>query len=151
MNTSTIIEFTLHILFGLAGMIFVYAYLTALLRRDPSVRFLRAASFSATLAFLLSWLTGGMYYLWYYGPKVKGVILGGQYTWAHTIFTEAKEHVFLFLPFLAVSLYAVTALLGDRVKESAELKRSLIILAGATLTIGIAVKLSGVLISGAVR
>ena len=49
-----------------------------------------------------SWFLGGTYYLTHYGNEVKKVILGGNFAWAHNVITETKEHVFIFIPILAL-------------------------------------------------
>lgn len=61
----------------------------------------RVACFGAIFLFF-SWLTGGYYYLTNYQATVKALIKAGPYPWAHSVVTEVKEHVFMFLPFLAV-------------------------------------------------
>jgi hypothetical protein len=128
-----------------------YAVWIGLLRREPPWSRLRSWSLVGLLSAVLSWLTGGHYYVTYYGAKVKPVITAGAYSWAHTVFTEAKEHIFLFLPFLALVIWLVVWLTGDRMAQAAPLKRALVWLVGVTTVLGIIVTLSGVIISGAVR
>lgn len=141
----------LHIIFGVMGVIALYAVWMALLRAKPSFKFLRVSSISAFVFLVLSWITGGYYYSKYYGTEVKPVIKEGQYPWAHDIFMESKEHVFLFLPFLAFVLAVAIFLLRDQLTSESKLKRALIFLAGLSFLLGVAITLSGVVISGAVR
>jgi len=66
----------------------------------------------ALILFLTSWASGAYYYVIHYGKNVKPIIVAGSYPWAHTFFMEAKEHVFLIIPFLALVLWLVSAGLG---------------------------------------
>lgn len=151
MSAYFVLQLVMHILFGLLGVIASYAYLTHVLQAEPNAIVLKRFSLSALVFFLLSWLTGGLYYLNYYGPRVRAVIRGGSFPWAHSIFMEAKEHVFLLLPFLAVALVAVSWLAAERTAAQPAVKRALALLAGVTTAIGVIVTLSGIIISGAVR
>ena len=66
---------------------------------------IKIAAIIGVICFILAWITGGVYYLEYYGPEVKPIIKEGPIPWAHSIAMEVKEHVYLFLPFL--SFYAL--------------------------------------------
>src|SRR3989338_2979423 len=65
------------------------------------------------LGFMASWIIGGYYYVTYYGPLVKPIIKAGSTPWAHTIAMEAKEHIFLFIVPVAVTVYLVSRLSVD--------------------------------------
>ena len=65
---------------------------------------------------------------------------------------EAKEHVFLFMPFLAVVLTFVIWLQHEKLNaEVGGLKHSLVLVAGIITIIGFIVTFAGIIISGAVR
>ena len=64
---------------------------------------------------------------------------------------EAKEHVFLFLPFLAATLFVAILVLDERIETEASLKRALGWLAGIIVVLGTFAAISGIIISGAVR
>ncbi len=151
---STLVQTSLvvHVLLGVAGIMAVYTVWTGLARKQTVARSLRTGSLWGFVLLLLSWLSGGYYYLTYYGTAVRGVIKAGKYAWAHTIFMEAKEHVFLFLPFLAAVLFFSVWFLGPKIEgEQSSIRRPLAVLAGLIVVIGVIVTLSGVVISGAVR
>src|SRR3989344_6768256 len=48
-------------------------------------------------AFIASWIAGGYYYVVHYGTLVKPVIKAGVAQWVHNIIMETKEHIFLFV------------------------------------------------------
>lgn len=151
MNSFNLVNLVLHIMFGLLGVAASYGYLTNLTRLKLRLDFLKSMSAGAAVFYILSWLSGGWYYLYQYGPAVRAGIKAGRYAWAHAIFMESKEHVFLFLPILAVVLAVLTVVVGEQLEQHERLRRSLTWLAGVTVAIGLLVTVSGVAISGAVR
>mgnify|MGYP001603825289 FL=1 len=75
--------------------------------------------------------------------------MAGAYPWAHQVFMESKEHVFVLLPFLAIALWLMIRLLAKEQDE--KLKKAAMFVAFITLSLGVFIALSGILISGAVR
>ncbi|MBI3956531.1 MAG: hypothetical protein HY340_00890 [Candidatus Kerfeldbacteria bacterium] len=151
MTTTLALALILHVLTGLGGVIASYAAWIGLLKKTPRIDGLQRWGVVALLSYVASWLTGGYYYVVYYGSKVKPVILAGKYSWAHTVLTEAKEHFFLFLPLLAAVLLIVLITHRDRIGTDPKLKRPLVYLAALATAIGTAAAVLGVFISGAYR
>lgn len=140
-----------HVVIGLVGVIASYATLMSLLKRAPKLKFLKYASLTAFVSYFISWLTAGYYYVVFYGSSVKPIIKAGSYPWAHSLITETKEHVFLFLPIISFLTFLVILFTGDVLEENAKLKKTLAFIVGATVVVGIFITLSGIIISGAVR
>lgn len=142
-----------HIFLGLIGIIFFYAVLMLLFKPidEKRLKFLKLYSLLGFISFLLSWITGGYYYLYYYGDKVKPIIKAGSYPWAHTIIMETKEHIFLFLPFVALVIAVMFYLLGSNLEQNQKIKNSVIALSIITIVIGTLISLMGIIISGAVK
>lgn len=138
-------------MFGLLGVIALYAVWMSILKKTPSLTSLKISSLTALVSLLLSWFSGGYYYVTYYGDAVKPIIKGGDFPWAHLVFMETKEHVFLMLPFVAVVLAAAFWLQGDRALTDPKIKRSLAILAAVATVIGIFIALAGIIVSGGAR
>lgn len=149
---SDLLKFMLaaHVLLGIIGIIAFYAVWMGLLKRRLNLRFLKWSALVGFSAYILSWLTGGYYYVDYYGSNVKPVILAGSYPLAHIIATETKEHVFLFLPFLALVITLALWFYGGKT-ENEKFKKTLAALAAVTTLLGAAIALAGVVISGAAR
>lgn len=141
----------LHIIFGLAGVIAFYAVWMGLLKKELNGKFLKRSSFWGAVLIVLSWISGGYYYWDYYGTAVKTVIKAGPYPWAHAVFMEGKEHVFLFLPFLTVLAAVIIWHSTDELDRNPVLKKELAVLTGVITALGIIITLSGTIISGAVR
>lgn len=100
---------------------------------------------------LLSWLVGGFYYLNIYGPQVKPIILAGPEAWAHNLFTETKEHVFLLLPFLGIVTWALLAQAGESIVKDAHARRAVQALALLIVLLGLSMAGMGFLISSGAR
>lgn len=151
MSTMTQLWLILHVFFGLAGTLWYGATWLGIERRDIVTGRLHHYAGYGFLAIVLSWITGGLYYTDFYGKMVKPVILAGNYPWAHQFFTELKEHIFLFLPFLALAATLTIWLMGERLHNHPTLKSNTAKLVGVVVTIGSLMAVMGVVISGAVR
>ncbi|MEK7596085.1 MAG: hypothetical protein AAB564_00845 [Patescibacteria group bacterium] len=101
-------------------------------------------------AFIASWLIGGYYYVVYYGALVKPVIKSGLAPWAHNIVMETKEHIFLFIFPLAVTVLFITLLEKEEL-ERFKLRRSALWLSGAVAGLGLLIGALGFVISAAAR
>src|SRR3989344_4927170 len=71
-----------------------------------------------TLAFIVSWIIGGFYYVTVYGAEVKPIIKAGAAPWAHNIAMESKEHIFLFIVPLAITALVLTRLDSEKLRKS---------------------------------
>lgn len=151
MSSTMTLWLILHVFLGLAGTLWYGATWLGIERRDIFVWRIHHYALYGFFALVLSWITGGLYYTEYYGAAVKPVILAGQYPWAHQFFTELKEHLFLFLPFLALAVTLVIWAMGDRLHNHPMLKSTMAKVIGVIVTIGSLMALMGVVISGAVR
>ena len=101
-------------------------------------------------SFVLSWLSGGYYYVKYYGGLVKPVIQGGLAPWAHNIIMETKEHVFLFIIPLAFTALFITFLDKKEFEES-NIKRIFMVLVLLIVGLGLTIGAMGFIISAAAR
>lgn len=136
-----------HVLLGIIGVGASYAYFVRLYKKTLPTASLRRWSLAAFMSYFLSWITAGYYYVVYYGSSVKPLVQKSL-PWAHTVFMETKEHLFLFLPFLALVLFVATFVENNNEAKPSALS-SLRLLAGTILVIGIFVTLAGVVISSA--
>jgi hypothetical protein len=98
-----------------------------------------------------SWISGGYYYWFYYGDKVKPVIKAGEYVWAHTIVMEAKEHIFLILPIASFVLALIAWSSTDRLNTDIGLKGAVTYFAATITVLAVVMALSGILITGGAR
>lgn len=139
-----------HILLGTAAIV-AFSGLPLLLKgKKINVDVLKIYSLLGFLGLLGSWVAGGYYYSSYYGKAVKPQILEGATPWVHKIIMESKEHVFLFLPFLAFIVLILVNFLSEELIANKKLKMNLILLCLVIVTLGILITLSGIAISGSV-
>ena len=89
----------LHILSGLTGVIYSFRVTFLLLKKEIVQMTIARTAYFAFASYIISWVAGGWYYWKYYGSNVKPAITSGDFPWAHIVFMESKEHIFLFLPF----------------------------------------------------
>lgn len=97
-----------HIGFGeIAGFCFLVVAIYLFNRTEKGLARAKCLSLLGTLAAVLSWIIGGYYYVTHYGSKVKPVLIAesSNLKWAHKIVIEAKEHIFLFIPILAIAVF----------------------------------------------
>ncbi|WP_232700658.1 hypothetical protein [Halobacterium wangiae] len=107
-----------HALFGeVSAILFLWTFVELYRGVDrTNVVRVRRISLVALLSLALAWIVGGNYYLTGY-QQIKDTIVQGPQPWSHLVFMEAKEHIFLFLPILAVlqtmTLQAQDEITGD--------------------------------------
>jgi hypothetical protein len=148
----------MHLLIGLhavLGEVGALAFLWVLVEMlNPSESRLRRARIAALLGaiFLVgAWIFGGLYYVTEYGPLVKPVILGGPLPWAHEVITETKEHVFLFLPFLAILVWGLLERYRDEFIQNRNMKIAVLIVSGLIVLMAFSMAGMGFMISSGFR
>jgi hypothetical protein len=142
----------IHAFLGEAGIFAFVWVLVELL--NPTPKRVSRAKFAAVLGvllFLASWWAGGYYYVEYYGPEVKPLIKEGPEPYAHSIFTEVKEHIFLFLPFLSILFTGLLFQYHHLLLEHRDAKIAFLLLASLIIATGFAMAGFGYLISSGAR
>ena len=134
----------LHAFIGELGIAsFIWVFVEMLKPDAKRIKRAKIAAILGVLFFLASWFFGGYYYLNDYGDGVKQIIKAGPQPWAHKIFTETKEHVFLFLPFLSLLTYSLILRFEKCI--------SILIMSLTIIVIGALMALMGYLISTGFR
>lgn len=143
----------LHSVLGELALLFIIWALVEVAWGPSGRAVLRAkiASLTGTILLFAHWLVSGIYYVGHYGPEVKPIIKAGPWPWAHAIFMEAKEHIFLFLPFLALILLFLVWKYSDKLKEERGLRFSVFAVGGVTIFVFVLMMISGYLISSGYR
>ncbi len=148
MTTVLAATLAIHVISGVVAIGIHNVVLMHLLKRVPNYVFVARMAWAAVWLFMLSWATSAYYYVTYYGSAVKPRILAGNTPFAHTLFMEAKEHIFLLLPFMAVSIALCVTYL--RSYDDDALRKSTAILTLTALGYGIAITAAGMFISGSI-
>ena len=140
----------LHLGFAIVG-IDAFLWLLGKLKSDEGSR--KSMIIIAAIgvaAFIASWLAGGYYYVVYYGTLVKPVIKSGVVPWVHNIIMETKEHIFLFVIPLAMTVLFIT-LLEKEDMDRLTLRSIALWLVGAVAMLGLLIGAMGFVISAAAR
>jgi hypothetical protein len=142
----------LHIALGEIVALSALWIIVELFEKPTESRLQRALAASLILL-AFSWVAyfiGGLYYVADYGP-VKAVIKQGPWDWAHKIFMEVKEHIFLAGPFIAIAISSLLYAFKDSLVASEGLRRNVIISLGL-IFLGVALVLGfGVIVSTGYR
>lgn len=130
---------------------FIWVFVETL---NPDIRKIKRAKIVALIGVLLiflSWIIGGYYYVDDYGKNVKPIIKEGPQPWAHGIFMETKEHIFIFLPFLSILILAMLMKYGNELAENRNAKKAVLLLCLMTVIIGLLMLGMGYAVSSGAR
>ncbi len=134
---------------GLASFLWVFIEIL-----NPEKHRIKRAKILATIGVIFlfaSWIIGGYYYLTFYGANVKPVIKAGPEPWGHLIFMEAKEHIFLFLPFLGLLTLSLIKDYQNQIEKNKNIRKSILMMCVLILIIGAMMASMGYLISSSMR
>jgi hypothetical protein len=148
MSASLANLLTVHVIIGVTGVFLFGGVVAGLLKRKTPIKTLKCFSALGFLAFIVSWISGGYYYIVHYGANVKPIIKAGATPWAHAVIMETKEHIFLFLPFLAFISMIGIWLAGRELDDMKKVKNAVMFVSLLAFIIGVAVALMGIVISG---
>lgn len=140
----------LHLVFAILGIDAFLWLMGEVLGNFGSVKRRVVVAVVGFIGYFAAWLVGGYYYVKYYGSLVKPVIIKGSAPWAHNISMEAKEHIFLFLVPLAITILFLSRLDTFELKSTG-LKTGFLWLLGITAGLGLSIGLMGYIISAAAR
>ncbi len=143
----------LHIGLGELTLLTTIGVVAALIwgAQNRKVLIAKIAALAGVISAVLSWVIAGIYYVVFYGPDVKPAVKSGPWPWAHSIFMESKEHIFLFLPFLAVLLLFLVWKYANNWDEERSIRISILTVGALTILIPVLMMFSGYLVSTGYR
>lgn len=142
----------LHAFLGEAGALaFLWVFVEMLNASESSLRRARLAALLGTFFLIGSWFSGGVHYLTDYATAVKPVIKAGPLPWAHSVITETKEHVFLFLPFLAILAWGLVNRYKDEFMQNKKLRIAVLVISLLIVLLAFAMAGMGFIISSGFR
>ena len=139
---------------AMTGILSIFAFLVVFVELlSPTKKVIKRIKIFAligTILIFISWIIGGYYYLTYYGPDVKPAIKEGSNPWIHSVIMETKEHIFLFLPFLAILTTGIIFSYSNLLKNN-KAKSSVLLLCALIILLGLAIAGMGYFISAGAR
>src|SRR3989344_6630876 len=142
----------IHAALGELGAIaFLWVFIELINPIPKRVKRAKVVASIAVILLFLSWFTGGYYYVNYYGTNVKPIIKEGPQPWAHSVFTETKEHVFLFIPFLALLNYFIIKKYEGTLIKDRKIRKAVMVLSLLITVLAFAMAGMGYMISTGAR
>lgn len=148
----------MHILIGLhaalgevGALAFLWILVELLNPNESRLRRARIAALFGVLFLIGAWVTGGFYYVTEYGAAVKPIIKEGPLPWAHSVVTETKEHVFLFIPFLAILAWGLLSRYKNELMQNRRARVAIILIAAMISLLAFAMAGMGFIISSGFR
>lgn len=137
-----------HATFGVLGTISaVWVLVETLSAREQNLQRIRAAALAVAIFMVAAWILGGYWYLHFY-PVERAMILHGPWPFAHNVFMETKEHLFLMT--LILSFYLPIAA-RDKLASSAAARRMTLCVAALIALSGLALEGAGAVIDHGVK
>lgn len=141
-----------HAVLGEVGALaFLWVFVEMLNPSESRINRARKVALLGTLFLFGAWFFGGFYYVTDYGTLVKPVIKEGPLPWAHNVITETKEHVFLFLPFLAIFVLGLLRRYKDEFIQNKNFRTSVLVVSGLIVLLAFAMAGMGFIISSGFR
>ncbi|PIR89160.1 MAG: hypothetical protein COU07_02930 [Candidatus Harrisonbacteria bacterium CG10_big_fil_rev_8_21_14_0_10_40_38] len=142
----------LHVGLGeLGALAFLWVFVELLNPNKERITRAQKAVLIGVYALLAAWFIGGWYYVATYGPIVKPIIKAGPYPWAHGIAMEAKEHIFIFIPILALVVYKLIESAGNRLEKEKKTSRAIATLSLLIVILSFTIAGMGYFISSGAR
>jgi hypothetical protein len=131
---------------GLATLAALWVFVDTLNAKESSLARIKKISLVCTVLLWLTYIIGGYWYVFYYGPE-KAIIKAGPWPFAHGFFMETKEHVFLMLLLLGTYL-SIAASNNLMVKEA---RKIVLWVSGLIVPLSLSMEGSGAILSIAVK
>ena len=142
----------LHAVLGeLGALAFLWVLVELLNPTEGRVRRARFIAFLGMAFLIAAWVVGGYYYVTVYGIEVKPLIKAGPTPWAHSVITETKEHVFLFLPFLAALAWGTLERYRAEIAANRKVRIGLILVSALIVLMAFSMAGMGFIISSGFR
>jgi hypothetical protein len=137
-----------HATFGVLGTLSaVWVFVETLNAREQNAWRIRRAALAVAIYMGLAWIFGGYWYLNFY-PVERAMILKGPWPFAHTLFMETKEHLFLMT--LILSLYLPIAA-WDELHVRAAARKMVLCVAMLIVLTGLSIEGAGAVIDHGVK
>jgi hypothetical protein len=146
--TSSDILLLAHATFGVLGTVSaVWVFVETLNAQERNARRTRTAAWCVTIFMTAAWIVAGYWYLHFY-PAERAIILKGPWPFAHSIFMETKEHLFLMTLILAFYLPVVVR---EKLHANPAARKMTLCVAMMIVITGLAIEGAGAVIDHGVK
>jgi len=146
--TSSDVILLAHATFGVLGTVAaVWVFVEALNAREQNAQRTRVAAWAVALFLSGAWILGGYWYLRFY-PAERALILNGPWPFAHSVFMETKEHLFLMTLILAFYLPIVVR---EQLQANPAARKMAMCVAMLIVITGLAIEGAGAVIDHGVK
>ncbi len=146
--TTSDILLLAHATLGVLGTLSaVWVFVEALDAREENAARTRRAAAAVAVFMTAAWIAGGYWYLHFY-PAERALILKGPWAFAHSIFMETKEHLFLATLILALYLPIAAA---ESLYRNAAARRMVLSVAMLIVLTGLAIEGAGAIVDHGVK
>ena len=132
---------------GLGTVSAVWVFVETLNAREQNAQRIRTAAWAVGIFMVAAWIIGGYWYLHFY-PAERALILKGPWPFAHNLFMEMKEH--LFLTTLILSFYLPIAA-RDRLYANAAARKMVLSVAMLIVLTGLTIEGAGAIVDHGVK
>lgn len=137
-----------HATFGVLGTVSaLWVFVETLNAREQNLQRIRRAALAVAIFMVGAWIFGGYWYLHFY-PVERAMILHGPWPFAHNVFMETKEHLFLMT--LILSFYLPIAA-RDRLYTNSAARRMVLSVAMLIVVTGLSIEGAGAVIDHGVK
>src|SRR5271156_5180575 len=131
----------------LGTLLALWVFVETLNAGEENAGRIRAIAFAVAIFMFAAWIFGGYWYLHFY-PVERAMILKGPWPFAHNLFMETKEHLFLMT--LILSFYLPIAA-RDQLSSNAMARKMVLCVAMLIVVSGLAIEGAGAVIDHGVK
>jgi hypothetical protein len=146
--TANDVIFFAHATVGMLGtLLALWVFVETLNAREQNAERIRTIAFAVAAFMLAALILGGYWYLHFY-PVERAMILKGPWPFAHNLFMETKEHLFLMTLILAFYLPIAAR---ERLYSNAAARKMVLAVAMLIVVTGLTIEGAGAVIDHGVK
>jgi len=130
---------------------FLWVLVELLNPTETRIRRAKIAALIGVVCLITAWFAGGFYYVEVYGSQIKPAIKASDAKWVHSIVMEVKEHIFLFLPILAMLTAGLLHKYDKDLIKNRDAQVTVVLLAGLIFLLGFSLAGMGAIIASGYR